>query len=83
MIEIAFNNAAYGVALAFDALHLTVRRSRKGALYKVTVPPDEKEAQMWLGDHGLNARLARRLLDAEIRKEGPLANPKHPRRKAA
>jgi hypothetical protein len=44
---------------------------------------DEKEeARQWLGDMGLDARQARRLIDAAIRNEGPFADPKHPRRVA-
>lgn len=43
-------------------------------------PSSEQSVYLWLGDHGLPRRQARRLLDAAIRNEGPFADPGHPRR---
>ena len=41
---------------------------------------DEEAARRWLGDHGLRRSKAKQLLAAELRNEGPFADPKHPRR---
>lgn len=37
----------------------------------------EQSALYWLCDHSLEKSKARQLLDAEIRNEGPMANPRH------
>ncbi len=41
---------------------------------------EEESARRWLGDHGLPRSKARQLIAAELRNEGPFADPKHPRR---
>jgi hypothetical protein len=40
----------------------------------------EEGALRWLCDRGLRKSKARQLLAAELRNEGPFADPKHPRR---
>jgi hypothetical protein len=70
---IKFNRRVFGVVKGPDGIFVR-GHSRSGRFQ------DEEAARQFLGDNGLPARLARRLLDAELRGAGPFADPKHPRR---
>lgn len=70
---IRFKGRVFGVAKGPDGI--VVRAHRQTERFE-----DEEKARRFLGDNSLPARLARRLLDAELRNQGPFANPEDPRR---
>src|SRR4051812_12198119 len=67
-------------AVTLDDNRIGVGRRAMNATLCTSPANQEESARQWLGDMGLEARCARRLLDAALRGTGPFSNPGHPRR---